>query len=158
MKRTRFVRNAVLWVAALIVCGGTAVHAQDHVIDMLRSDLRAEKTAFIEEEMQFTQQEADGFWPVYKRYEAEIRKVNDERVALIKKYADHYENMTDAVAAQLAKKSLELDVKEAYVRKNYFREFSHVLPATRAAKFIQLDGLINTLVRAQVVAELPFVE
>jgi len=151
-------KKAVLWIAAALLWGGTAVHAEDQVIDMLRSDLRAEKAAVIEEEMQFTQQEADLFWPVFKRYENEIRKINDQRIDLIKTFADNYENMTDALAAQLAKKSLELDIKEAYVRKNYFREFSHVLPATRAAKFLQLDGLINILVRAQVVAELPFVE
>ena len=151
-------RNAILIALGLILAGGATAHAQDWVIDMMRSNLRAERAAIIEAEMQFTQREADVFWPIYKKYEREIRKINDQRLKLIKKYAENYVSMTDGLAEQLAKKSLELDVREAYVRKKYFREFNHVLPAIRAVKFYQLDNLINLLVRAQVASELPFME
>jgi hypothetical protein len=140
------------------VLGSTAVRAQDWVIDMMRSDLRAERAALIQEEMEFTQQEADAFWPIFKKYENEIRKINDQRIENIGKYAENYFSMTDGLAEQLAKKSLELDIKEAYVRKKYFREFNRVLPAKRAVKFYQIDTLIGLLVRAQVASELPFME
>jgi hypothetical protein len=140
------------------VLGSTAVRAQDWVVDMMRSDLRAERAALIQEEMEFTQQEADAFWPIFKKYENEIRKINDQRIENIGKYAENYSSMTDGLAEQLAKKSLELDIKEAYVRKKYFREFNRVLPAKRAVKFYQIDTLIGLLVRAQVASELPFME
>jgi len=151
-------RKMFLFAVAVIVCGTTAVHAQDWIVEKLRRDLRAERVAVIQEEMQFTQEEADVFWPVFKKYEAEIRAINDQRFKLITKYAENYENMTNGVAQELTKKSLELDIEEAYVRKEYFRQFKHVLPATRVAKFFQVDGMINLLVRTQVSSSLPFVE
>jgi hypothetical protein len=151
-------KGIAMLVLAVALCGSTAVQAQDTVIEMLRADLRAECAAIIEEEMQFTEQEAEVFWPVFSKYEVEIRGINDQRIDLIHAYVTNYEDMTDALAQQLMKKSLELDIKEAYVRKKYFREFNHVLPAIRAAKFFQLDGLINSVVRAQIAEELPFVE
>jgi hypothetical protein len=151
-------RNTILIAVAAILSVAPVVRAQDWVVDKLRADLRAERAAIIEDEMQFTQKEADAFWPVFKRYENAIRSINDQRLKLITKYAENYADMTDDIAEGLAKKSLELDIKEAYVRKQYFREFNHVLPATRAVKFFQLDSLINLLVRTQVAAELPFVE
>jgi hypothetical protein len=151
-------KKVVLLAVAVMLCGGTAVRAQDWIVDKLRSDLRAERTAIIEEEMQFSEDEAAAFWPVFNKYEAEIRAINDQRVKLITKYADNYDSMTDDIAEALAKKSLDLDIKEAYTRKKYFREFNHVLPATRAVKFYQIDGLLDLLVRAQVASSLPFVE
>jgi hypothetical protein len=151
-------KKAVFVALAAILCGGTAVQAQDWIVEKLRSDLRAERAALVEEEMQFTEDEAAAFWPVYKNYENELRKINNERLELIADYAENYADMTDAVARELGKKSIELDIKEAYVRKEYYRRFNHVLPASRALKFFQVDGLLNLLVRAQVASSLPFVE
>jgi methanogenic corrinoid protein MtbC1 len=151
-------KKAILIAVAAVLAWSTAVYSQDRVIEMLRADLRAERTAMVEEEMQFTPQEAAVFWPVYQKYENEIRKLNDQRIELIHTYADNYTNITDDIAEQLAKKSLELDIKEAYLRKQYFREFNHVLPATRAAKFFQLDNFINLVVKTQIAEELPFIE
>ena len=151
-------KKVILIAVAAVLAWSTAVYSQDRVIEMLRADLRAERTAIVEEEMQFTPQEAAVFWPVYQKYENEIRKLNDQRIELIHTYADNYTNITDDIAEQLAKKSLELDIKEAYLRKQYFREFNHVLPATRAAKFFQLDNFINLVVKTQIAEELPFIE
>ena len=151
-------KKAILIAVAAVLAWSTAVYSQDRVIEMLRADLRAERTAMVEEEMQFTPQEAAVFWPVYQKYENEIRKLNDQRIELIHTYAENYTNITDDIAEQLAKKSLELDIKEAYLRKQYFREFNHVLPATRAAKFFQLDNFINLVVKTQIAEELPFIE
>ena len=151
-------KKAILIAVAAVLAWSTAVYSQDRVIEMLRADLRAERTAIVEEEMQFTPQEAAVFWPVYRKYENEIRKINDQRIELIHTYAENYTNITDDIAEQLAKKSLELDIKEAYLRKQYFREFNHVLPATRAAKFFQLDNFINLVVKTQIAEELPFIE
>jgi hypothetical protein len=151
-------KKAILIAVAAVLAWSTAVYSQDRVIEMLRADLRAERTAMVEEEMQFTPQEAAVFWPVYQKYENEIRKINDQRIELIHTYAENYTNLTDDIAEQLTKKSLELDIKDAYLRKQYFREFNHVLPATRAAKFFQLDNFINLVVKTQIAEELPFIE
>jgi hypothetical protein len=151
-------KRMILFAAAAMLCAGTAVRAQDWVVEKLRADLRVERAAAVEEEMRFTPEEADVFWPVYQEYESELRAINDQRIKLIAKYAENYESLTDDIAGALVKKSLELDIKEAYVRKEYFRRFNRVLPATRAAKFFQVDGLLNLLVRTQVASSLPFVE
>ena len=151
-------KKAFLVALAVILCAGTAVQAQDWAVEKLRSDLRAERAALVEEAMQFTEEEAAVFWPVFKKYEGELRSINDERLKLIAKYAENYADMPENLADAITKKSLELDIKEAYVRKEYFRQFKHVLPPTRAAKFFQLDGLLNLLVRAQVASSLPFLE
>ena len=41
------------------------------------------------------------FWPIYTEYEAELSKLNDQRVANIHEYALDYSQMTDAKADEL---------------------------------------------------------
>ena len=70
--------------------------------ELLRSDVRAEKVAILTEVMEFTEAEDKVFWPIYREYETELAKINDDRIALIKEYALGYETLTDATADGLA--------------------------------------------------------
>ncbi len=129
--------------------------SKDALIDLIRSDVRAERIAIITEVMDFTDEEASAFWPVYRKYEKEQRKINDRRIELIKQYAENYFDMDDETARHIVKTWVELDIKESYMKKKYFRQFEWVLPTVKAAKFLQLENQINLLIRLQIAAELP---
>jgi hypothetical protein len=146
---------AVLAVASPVVAGEQTMNA---MIELLRQDIRTERIAIIEEVMEFTQTEADAFWPLYKEYEAKANKINDERWVLIKDYADHYGNVSDEKASDLIQKSLELNIKEANLNKAYFKKYSKAIAPKRAAQFMQLQSQIELLVKLQVASELPLIE
>ena len=131
---------------------------RDALIDLMRSDIRAERVAIITEVMDFTEEEASAFWPVYRRYEKKQRKINDRRLELIKQYGENYFDMDDGTTRHIVKTWNELDIRESYMKKEYFRRFEWVLPTIKAAKFMQLDNQINLLIRLQIAAELPTFE
>src|SRR4029077_10591204 len=83
----------------------TNIHAY---VELLRSDLRTQKVAIITDIMQFSEADDAKFWPVYREYETELSAVNDDRIALIKEYADAYGNITDAIADRLHPRRLRL--------------------------------------------------
>ena len=60
-------------------------------VELLRSDVRAQKVAFITELMEFTDAEDKAFWPIYREYDVELSKINDERVTGIEEYARNYD-------------------------------------------------------------------
>jgi hypothetical protein len=129
--------------------------AVDAYIDAMRADFRADKIDLITDAMQFSQKDAAAFWPVYKRYQAEVTGLNDERVQLIKTYADKWTTMTDADAKSLAQKSLDLEGRRNDVRKKYFAQFNQVLPGLTVAKFFQLEHRLDLLVDLKLASELP---
>src|SRR5215470_15892669 len=75
----------------------------DANIQLMRQDIRAQRKKIVAASMPLTETEATKFWPLYDRYVGETIKVNDARFALIKEYAQNYENMTDAQAAASSK-------------------------------------------------------
>ncbi len=134
------------------------VSAQDAFIELLRSDIRAQKVAIISETMDFTEEQANMFWPVYREYNTEREKIGDEWLKLIKQYVKFYEKMSDETARVLWKKSMEIEQSRLDLEKKYYKNFEKVLTSKMAVKLMQVEKQINTLIQLQVEAELPLLE
>jgi hypothetical protein len=127
-------------------------------VELLRSDVRSEKIAILTEVMQFTDAEDAKFWPIYREYDTELAKINDDRLALIKEYAVNYEKMTDAVADRLARGALDLEARRNAVKLKYYERFKSALSAKTAARFLQVENQILLLLDLQIAASLPVVQ
>jgi hypothetical protein len=126
--------------------------------ELLRSDLRSQKTAIITELMDFTEAEDAKFWPVYREYEAELVKINDDRIALIMEYAAHYEKLTDEVADRLARGALDLEGRRNALKARYYDRFKTVVSPKTAARFLQVENQILLILDLQIAASLPIVQ
>lgn len=153
---------AVLFVLAIPVVAQEKKQSDaaylDAYIEMARSDLKTEKTAIITQAIPMTEQESAAFWPVYRKYDLELNQLGDERLRLIKDYAANYKTMTDAKAKELADRMLAWDEKRVKMKKQYFAQFSKVLPAAKAARLLQLENRIGLLIDLQIAANVPLIE
>ena len=150
-------RKTCLAIAlAVLMTVPAAAFAQEALLEVLRSDVRAEKVALITEMMMFTDEEAAVFWPVYRDMENEANKLTDQRIALIKEYAENYDEMTDKAAKDIINKTFTLRKKRIALERKYYKKFSKALDPITAAKFVQLNREINLMIDIQISAGLPF--
>jgi hypothetical protein len=140
----------------LLVTG--ALYAQSDMLELLRSDLKTQKVEIITEAMEFTDQESDAFWPLYREYDLEMTKLNDQRVAIIKDFADHFDQMTDVKADELVKKSFGYIKDRTALREKFYKKFKKILPVLKAAKFMQVDNQLTNFIDAQISMEMPLIE
>lgn len=155
MKIYRFVALLCLLVTA------SAAFAQgsiDSYIELLRSDLQTQKKALITEAMQFTDDEAKAFWPMYREYELEGSKLMDRRVAGLKDYAANYETMTDKKADELIKGSFALQTDRISLREKYYKKATKLISVKKAALWAQVEAQIQSLIDAKIAAELPLLK
>lgn len=151
-------KKLVLLLFALVT---TAAYAQDDVdsfVELLRSDVKTNKKAIITAAMDFTDAQASVFWPIYRNYEFDLDKLGDARVAMIKDYAENYQNMTDAKAKELMERAFKFQEDRLKLRKKYFNEISKALSPSLAAKFMQVENQIHLVIDMQIASELPLVE
>ena len=127
-------------------------------IELLRSDIKAQKTTLMSEGMALAEEDAKVFWPLYREYTFELDKLSDGLLELLKDYARNYENLTSAKAEELAQKNFELQEKKLKLRKDYFEKFRKVLPPKLAARYLQLDNRINLLYDLQLAAKVPLIK
>ena len=127
-------------------------------IELLRSDLKASKVEVVKDALHVEGAKADAFWPVYRKYQLDLDKIGDKRLALIKDYAAHYDHMTDEKAKSLVKQSLDLQAQKTGLLKSYYPQFEKVLGAIDAAKLVQVEHLMMALVDLKLASEMPLIE
>ena len=127
-------------------------------VELLRSDVRGQKVAILTEMMEFTEQEDAKFWPIYREYDVELSKINDDRITLIQEYAKNYEEMTDTVADRLARGALDLEGRRNALKLKYYDRLKSALSAKTAARFLQVENQLLMILDLQISAALPVVK
>ena len=129
----------------------------DSDIQLLRSNVQADKNQIITHTMQFTDAESTAFWPVYRDYARDQQTIADERLEVIKDYAKNIDSFDNNKAQDMAQRSLNVDAKFLNLRQQYWPKFEKALGAKRAAKFYQVDNRLTLIINMQLASEIPLV-
>ena len=127
-------------------------------VELLRSDLRTQKVALITQVMGFTEAEDQAFWPIYRQYETELAKLNDQRLQGIETYAKNYTNLSDATASDLMTKALDLEARRVALKQKFFTQLKGAMSPKTAARAMQVENQILLLLDLQVASSLPVAE
>jgi len=127
-------------------------------VELLRSDLRTQKVAIITEVMAFTEEEDAKFWPLYRQYETELAKINDDRIKGIKEYADNFDKITDELADRLVRAALSLEERRNALKLQTYERLKSALSPKTAARFLQVENQILLLLDLQIASSLPIVQ
>jgi hypothetical protein len=133
----------------------TAKPLSDSDIQLLRSDVQADKNDIITHTMAFTDQESAAFWPVYRDYARDQQVIGDDRWKLIKDYAANYDTLDDAKADDLAKQMFSIDSRTTKLREDYWPKFEKAIGGKRAAKFYQVDNRLSLIIDLKLTSEIP---
>jgi hypothetical protein len=144
--------------AAAPAASATTQTSLDQDVKMLRSDVQAGKKQITAENINLTADEATKFWPIYDQYAAEVAKIGDVRVALIKEYAASYDTMTNVQANAFMKQSAAIDQQFAAVRTKYVPIFEKVISAKKTALWFQIDRRLDLLINLQLAENIPVVD
>ncbi|MGZ8219907.1 hypothetical protein [Methylomagnum sp.] len=120
-----------------------------------RVKFREKKVALLTEAMDLDDSEKDAFWSEYGLYEAELKKIYDDRYRLIRDYAEHYDDMTNEIADNLAERALKIREARNDLAKKYYQRLKKATSAITAARFIQVENEINLLSDLKVSSETP---
>jgi hypothetical protein len=131
--------------------------ASDQDIQLLRKDLRSQKKQIVAANMNFTDTEAEKFWPVYDRYAADLAKVYDTKMSLIEEYLDSYKTMTGAEAESYIRRRATAEEDVMQLKLKYVPEFRKVLSGRQEALFYQIEWRLDLMINLQL-AQTPLIE
>lgn len=127
-------------------------------IELLRTDLNAQKRQIVNETMQLDDKQARIFWPIYNDYEADLDKLGDEKLAIVQEYATNFLTMTNEKADELAQRVMALDDQRMALRRKYYDLMKKSLPAILVVRFFQVQNQIQMLVDLKIASNLPIIE
>lgn len=129
--------------------------AENDAITVVRNTIKADRQAAITQSLQLTDKESLEFWPIYHQYRADMDKVGDGMVRLVKEYAGYYPNIPDERAKEMLKEMTDLQEKHVTTRASYLKKFGKVLPPSKNLRFAQLENRMDLLVQLKLAANIP---
>ena len=140
-------------LAAMLLVAAAAF-AQDKPADnsqLILEKVKADKKLLVAHNMKLTEGEAAAFWPVYDAYQKELGAINERLLKTIKSYADAYNTgaVSDEMATKLGNEVLAIDQAAVDLNKSYFAKAKAVIPAAKAARYIQIERKIRRGGRVQ---------
>jgi predicted outer membrane protein len=151
-------------VAAVILFGFTPyLVAQDKPADnmqILREKIKADKKLLVAANMELTESEAKNFWPIYEDYQKDLQNINERLGKLLQSYATDYKNktMTDDKAKKLTDEYLSIQQAEVKLQSSYIPKLSKALPATKVARYLQIENKIRAVIKYDLAATVPLVQ
>jgi hypothetical protein len=126
-------------------------------INLMRANVRQDKAEIMGAIMVLSAADAAKFWPIYGEYDAQLTKLNDQRVENIKQYARDYAQMTDEEADQLVQKSMAYQKERAELLVQTYEKVKQALGAVTAARFAQVEHQLLLIIDLQIASSLPVV-
>lgn len=102
-----------------------------------------------------TDQESRDFWPVYDQYEAAIKKVTNQRVELLNRYAEKYQTLSGEDATEMLGTIWKCEREALRIREKYAAAVQKVLPSVKALRYVQLQARIDNLLLGRFMSLVP---
>ncbi|HWO01780.1 MAG TPA: hypothetical protein VNS63_21175 [Blastocatellia bacterium] len=126
-------------------------------IELLRANVREEKSQIMGAMMLLDKSEAAKFWPIYEEYDGELSTLNNLRSENIQDYARTYSQMTDQKADELITKALDYQKQRLDLLGKYYERVKQSLGAISAARFLQIEHQLLLIIDLQIASSLPVV-
>jgi hypothetical protein len=159
-----FVQRAFRVMIALVLLGfSTDCLAQDKPADnmqILRDKIKADKKLVVATNMELTESEAKGFWPIYDQYQKDLQKINRRIVNLLESYAADFrgKSLTDDKAKKLIEEAVAIEQAEANLKSVYAPKLSKMLPVKKVARYLQIETKIRAVVKYDLAQGVPLVQ
>ena len=151
--------QAVLFsFSTLLALPAAAQTASD--MKILADKIKADKKLVVAANMQLTEEEAKGFWPVYEAYQKDLAAINKRLFGAIKNYADAYNKgpVSDETAKKLLNQAIAVEEAEVKLKRSYVPKLEKVLPGMKVARYVQIENKIRAVVKYELAAQIPLVQ
>jgi hypothetical protein len=138
------------------------VLSQDKPADtmqILREKLKADKKLLVAANMELTESEAKGFWPVYEDYQKDLAVINQRIIKLLDSYADAYlaNSLTDEKAKALIDELVAVEKAEYDLLASFVPKLGKVLPPKKVARYLQIESKIRAAGKYELADKVPLV-
>jgi len=132
-----------------------AAKAMKEYVQMIGGDLAAKRDSALSALITLSADEAKVFWPIKKEYDAEFKKLIDERLAVLTEFDSVHDRLTPTLARELADRALATGEKRSKLHRTYFDRISKEVSPIVAVQFLQLQGQFETMFDMKLATTVP---
>jgi len=129
--QTIFIRMFIFF--AFIISSMVATGQDGEQRDRIKDKVKAQRVAYITQELELSETEAQKFWPVYNTYLSEIEQLRSSLDLKPRK------DMSDKEAEDMMVAMLDGRSKEIEIQKKYIQKMKTAVPAKKIAMLFKVE-------------------
>ncbi|HJT19846.1 MAG TPA: hypothetical protein VJ746_05225 [Nitrospira sp.] len=131
----------------------------DTNMEILKQKMKADKKLLIAENMQLSEAEGKQFWPIYDSYQKDLEQMNQQLGKTIMEYADAFNkgSIPNDTAKKLLDEAISVEEQEVKLKRSYAEKLEKAIPATKAARYIQMETKLRSLIKMELAQQIPLV-
>ena len=127
----------------------------DETLDLKKKIIFDQKKLVVMENMEFTEEEAKAFWPVYEKHQEELFQVSQRGATMILAYASVYQTLTDDQSTKIVDEYYNIQDERLAVMKKMMVDVGKVLPGKKAFRYMQVESKLTAIARYELAKEIP---
>lgn len=151
-------KKYILITFALFLASFAYTQSDKEEIDLMQAAFGKEKKDIVADFVQLSDNQKEPFWKLYDEYETKRKEIGKERIELLKQYAAQFMTMNSEQADEWTKKVIEVQKKTDNLIVTYYTKVREVTDGVVATQFYQIEGYILTMMRMQLLQEVPFLK
>lgn len=141
----------------LFVVSASAQMTKDD-INLIQAIYGKDKRDLMQAYMTFNDSaKAKAFWKIYDNYETERKALGRSYIAIMQDYANNYSTLNDAKADGLVTRMSANNLGFENLYKKYYTQLKPAVGALKASQFLQLEGYLRSVVKVNILSQIPFV-
>ena len=148
----------------LLLAAATTSYAQapnrDVQLATARELIQMGREEIIAEEMRFTSEQSEAFWPLYQEYRDDLRPIQDRYIVLIVDYVGNYYDykLTEEIAERVIDDYFDIQNDILKIKERYVRKFRKIMPSSSVMRLYQLENKIEAEVNMALAETVPLME
>ncbi|WP_156152515.1 hypothetical protein [Flammeovirga sp. OC4] len=148
----------LLIIASLLLGTSMMVNAQNIDAETIKSVIKTEKRIFFMENMDLSLEEATKFWELYDKFELDNSELSRQKTKLFEDLISETDGITDEEALNMVNELMVIQQKNLKLKKKHIKMMQKELSPKTVARFYQLNELVNSFLKTQILSELPVVQ
>ena len=148
---------SLILVMAIASFSSYAQSSYKEDVELVQSIYGKSKSDLVRQYMNLSDTQSAAFTKVYDNYETERKVLGQKKLQIINDYAQNYATLTDEKADELAKGTLKNNQDYEKLYSKTYNQIKKAIGAINAAKFIQLEVYLQTVIRNEIQETIPFI-
>jgi hypothetical protein len=150
-------KKLILTLSFIVIGGASHELVAQDAMDVYRAVFQIEKKDALSNLLKLNPEEGTTFWPIYTEYESARTELADQRIAIINRYAEEYDGLSDETADELAKETLALNRDRMKLLRKYYKKAKREIGGKKAASCVQFELYVMNSIGVEIGNNLPFI-
>lgn len=148
-------RKVFVVLLAAVMLAVPFMAAADEAADLKKKIVMDQKKLVVLENIEFTGDEAQKFWPIYTQYQDKLFANSKQYGELLAAYVKVYKTMTDTEALALIDEYYQLEQEHLAIMKQFTDDLKVILPGQKVLRYMQVENKMVAISRFELAKRIP---